>query len=1006
MLELSAWRNALEAPILEWSITQPNLEPRAIRLGDSWGFSDGTNGYNTHKQGAVKFETSVTIPDSLKGFPVELELDFGGEGFVLVTNSSGTVFRGGLNPFHKAFPILEKAEGGETFQIIVEAVPKGLFGSRNDVPSLARSYLVAPHLEVRRFLQDLESVHMACATLGAHEVVPHLLNATEDVLEQLPWTSSAEDYLSRLMHGTLGNPFERSILWSLPKIPELRPLERNWLLGVNAAGLQLQTHLENIKKLYPPQGSLALTGHAHIDLAWLWTISETRRKIRRTFATVLDLMNRYPDFKFNQSSAQAYAWLEQDDPKMFEEVKARILEGRWEAIGGMWVEPDGQMLNGESWVRQIQYGQHYFLEKFGQISTVSWLPDTFGFNPQLPQLLRLGGMDKFFTTKLRWNETTEFPHDLFIWQGLDGSKVLAHCFWNQFDSYNAQIDAKSLLETWKNYKGKSSKAWLKHPNPPQTLLAFGYGDGGGGPSREHLEGYARFKDFPAMPKLEMTRVDDFYAKLPTDLPVWHGEMYLELHRGTLTSQAKVKKLHRQLEHRLLEAEALWSLAWLEGESYPTGELELLWKTLLLHQFHDILPGSSIREVYEDAHSALGTALFECTVLLENAPVKGNTRLAFDQILARAQRKFARVSIQKLENSTYQLKNDLLSVLVNQNGWVESVKDKIGTEYLQAPMQFTAQHDVPREWEAWDVNPKASAPIQTKVEIVLLETGLKLIHTWRDSVFTQVLTLEAGRLVVKNHVQWHEKRVHLRLEIPVGIQIQHAYFENAFGAVPRAMKANTPTEAAAFEVPAHRFVLLEAGGQAMALLNDSKYGFSLDDQILSMSLLRGTMYPDPTADLGEHEFSYALQILEPTNTLETATKAGIDFNSPMLGALQHLFQTSGLVVSSLSKSSTNNALLLRLYEPSGRAYSGLLDLDFLRVQKAVRVDFLERQLEELKLKNGQLKLQMKPHEIITLKLFVVVQSAVQQPSTPKANEVLVEHPQPSEGKKATQEKQRV
>jgi alpha-mannosidase len=977
MLELSAWRVALEFPILEWVLTQPNVGSRAVRLGEAWGFSDGTHGYNTHKQGAVRFETVVVVPVSLAGFPVELELDFGGEGFVEVANSGGVVFRGGLNPFHKAFLLLKSALGGESFTVSVDVVPKGLFGSRNDSPQLARAHLVAPHLEIRDFLADLEVLHQVCVALDSHEVVPLLLAAAEDVLESLPWTSNATEYLSRLLHGTLGNSFERSILWSLPKIPELQPLGAVYLQGLVLAREQLQVHLSKIRVLYPPQGSLALTGHAHIDLAWLWTISETRRKIRRTFATVLDLMNRFPDFRFNQSSAQVYAWLEEDDPIMFEQVKARILEGRWETIGGMWVEPDGQMLHGESWVRQIVFGQQYFLEKFGKINTVAWLPDTFGFNPQLPQLLRLGGMNSFFTTKLRWNETTEFPHDLFTWQGLDGSSVLAHCFWNKFDSYNALLDAKSILETWRNFKGKGSPAWLKHNVAPQSLLSFGYGDGGGGPSREHLESYARLQNYPAMPKLEMTRVDDFYSSLPTDLPVWKGEMYLELHRGTLTTQAKMKKLNRMLEHCLLETEMLWSLAWLEGETYPQAQLDGLWKTLLLHQFHDILPGSSIREVYEDAHVALETALQEATTLQNAAPRKGGVlhdllehvledSLESDQI---------EVTVIALSHGGYMLKSSSITATINASGWLVSIHETYrNIEYIAAPCTLTYQRDLPREWEAWDVNPPNSQTIESRVEFIPSETGLKVIHYWRDSSFEQEFKLLHSGIEVKNKVLWQEKRIILRAEFPVAVHGQTAFFETAFGVVQRPTRANSAMEMTAFEVPAQRFVLLQEGLKSMVLLNDSKYGFAVRDNLISMSLLRGTMYPDPSADLGEHEFTYVLDYLgdpelTPFLPLEAAVQRALAFNSPLLSILDVLARTDGLTCSAMYKSRTDQALILRFYELNGQHITQQFKVKNYKPTRVTVINFLEQELQELEIVKDTVTLEMRGFEIITLKLWL-------------------------------------
>jgi alpha-mannosidase len=971
MLELAAWRNAHEVAVTEWTMVQPGMQARAISLGQGWGFSDGTNGYNTHKQGAVLFETTARIPEHFRGLPVELELDLGGEG--LLRLAGAVQFRGGLNPYHKAFFLTDAAQGLEEVQIQAEVVPKSLFGSRSENPSLARGHLVVPHPEVRTLLLDLTLLHQAATALEGHEVVAHLLNAAEDVLQDLDWTSNAQAYLSRLLHGTAGTDWDLRIYWSLPTIPDFIPLEPQWLEGLKAAQQKLHVHLERIRQLYPPQGQIGLTGHAHIDLAWLWPIGETQRKVHRTFGTVLELMKQYPEFKFNQSSAQAYAWLEERDPEMFAHIAARVNEGRWETIGGMWVEPDGQMLHGESWVRQIGYGQRYFLEKFGTTSTVAWLPDTFGFCGQLPQLFKLGGIHNFFTTKLRWNETSDFPHDLFTWEGMDGTQVLAHCFWNVFDSYNAQIDPRTTLGTWRNFKGKAAKAWLSHPHPPQSLLAYGYGDGGGGPAREHLENFARIHSYPALPKLETTRVDEFFLRLPRkDLPVWHGEMYLEMHRGTLTTQARVKKLHRFLEHRLLEAELLYSMAWLDGATYPQAELERLWKVLLLHQFHDILPGSSIREVFEDAHEALGAALETATALRDAAPKHELLESALLQWLEL--QVSTNIQGKGLENGGYALTRPDMEARFSGAGWLESFVYN-GREYLSAPVCLTYQHDVPREWEAWDINPPhATKVIDSQVRFEPLADGVRVVHTWRDSNIVQDVHLTPSGIEFRHSVDWHEKRTLLRAEFPIALYCQHAHFETTYGAIERSNHPNTPGQMAAFEVPAHRFVLLQEGQHSLAILNDCKYGFGLQNSTVTMSLLRGSMYPDPTADMGKHEFRFGLDALGDQNLssfvpLQAATEKALEFNSPILAAAQALLP-SDLVLSSLSKSHQDDALLVRFYEPCGVRRSVELEMGRLRGKRAQKVDFLEQVLAELEMEDGVVRLEVGAWEVLTLKVWQV------------------------------------
>ena len=606
--ELRLWRNAYEGPVKGWRFVTGDGEPRGIDPGDFW----------PEVGIPVWLSALARVPEEWAGLPVELELWLGGEGFVEISVGSRRS-ASGLNPFHRTFPVLDEARGGEEVRIEAEVVSKGMFGSNVAEPRLERARLVVPEADARALERDLSAVFEACAVLDDHEVVPLLLDALDEATAALSdaWPTATGVTLARHLEGyvnpigdgvrNLPAPYAEKALdinriggepWSLPPAPEpLGPLPEEAREAARRAREAIATHLEEIRERYPAVGRIALTGHAHLDLAWLWPIEETRRKARRTFASVLGLMDRYADFTFNQSSAQLYKWVEEDAPDLFDRVKERVAEGRWEPVGGSWVEPDCQIPSGESFVRQLFYGQRYLENTFGRRSPVAWFPDTFGYSPGLPQLLRGAGMTGFFTYKLNWSETNRFPHDLFLWEGIDGSCVVAHTFENPGVDYNGDIAPLDVHGTWRNFEGKRYH--------PESLLSFGWGDGGGGPSEKMLENYERLKDFPAMPRLRMARVDEFFASLPREeLPKWVGELYLELHRGTLTTQAKVKKLNREAEHRLLEAEVFATLAALRGEEYPAEEIERLWKLLALNQFHDILPGTSISEVYEDAHRQL------------------------------------------------------------------------------------------------------------------------------------------------------------------------------------------------------------------------------------------------------------------------------------------------------------------------------------------------------------------------------------------------------------------
>jgi alpha-mannosidase len=631
LLELGAWRDR------DWNLisdgefrVQPDAAWQPVRLGGPWPIQDSP----------VEFRFSVVIPKTWAGSPVYCRFRLGGEALLFLNDKP----LAGLNTFHEEHPVLIESGGGETLRFSAHAVSHGLFGTPSGRPCVDLAAVVVPETDVRSLYDDLAAVldaaryHHLKGRFSLVELLTDLMhrafvkislprNDTENYLARLAATSqsrSAENFYGN--EESLASLWER---WEFPAKPS--PLTPEQLQRIRQVREQLRKDLAEARSRFPAEGRIWLTGHAHIDLAWLWPLEETRRKARRTFYTVTGLIDRYPDFHFNQSSAQVYSWIEQDDPALFEKIRTQVKAGRWEPIGGMWVEPDGNLLSGESWVRQLLFGQRYFESRFGRRVNVAWLPDSFGFNGNLPQLLVSAGIPFFFTHKLSWSERNPFPYNLYWWEGIDGTRVLAHSFNNPDSGYNARLTAPEVGETWQNFIGKQTH--------DTTLLSFGYGDGGGGPSEEMLERYSRLRTCPGLPDLKMGLVADFYKEIATSLsapglpdvasgslddraksgvPVWVGEKYLEYHRATFTTQAKVKLFHRQLEQALVEAETAAALAFVwNGRSYPVEQLTSLWQTLLLHQFHDILPGSSIHSVYEAAHQLLTAALEEAAKLRED-----------------------------------------------------------------------------------------------------------------------------------------------------------------------------------------------------------------------------------------------------------------------------------------------------------------------------------------------------------------------------------------------------
>ena len=759
LVELAAWKDQTSIMLTKGQFRALGTKKATtIEVGDFW--------HSREFPVMLEFETSV--PKSWAGKPVAVRFQVGGEGKLSV---NGRLI-GGLNQFHIEHLILEKAKANEILHFEIEAVPKGLFGSPNLEPRVTEARLVLPDFELRGFLEDLSAAHDAAGFLvksGRLEIAGLIVDAIEAALVHLELPRSpSENYLARIVQDPRAAATIASIWdeWHFDAQPlELPQTVRRQLPARRKA---FAAAINKIKQRYPSEGQLFITGHAHIDLAWLWPFEETRRKIRRTFGTMLSLMERYPNFHFNQSSAQAYAFVEQDDPALFKRIQARVKEGRWDLVGGMWVEPDGNLLSGESWARQLLYGQRYFRSRFNQIVKVCWLPDTFGYTANLPQILRQGGIDSFFTTKLNWNETNPFPYDLYYWEGIDGSRVIAHSFLNPGEGYNGNITALDLGGTWKNFKGKRKF--------DTSLFSFGWGDGGGGPTTEMLERYERLKDFPGLPKLETGRVQELYKRLEKEveagleLPVWIGEQYLELHRGTYTTQAKIKWLHRRLEHVLVEAEAANTLAWkLLASSYPQNELTEAWTTLLRHQFHDVLPGSSVRAVNNAAHLELGKTLAQVEELRDQAlaqlsqnikleggktnvvvwnltlserplrlkmarPIKGAFRLlTADGLEVSYQELEAEIVVSNsslnlpsmgylalavvagtsqkikrdLKASANSLENEFLRIKIAADGTLQSVFDKNATREILAGRgnQIWAYTDIPREWDAWEIDAK-------------------------------------------------------------------------------------------------------------------------------------------------------------------------------------------------------------------------------------------------------------------------------------------------------------
>lgn len=532
-----------------------------FRLPDTWG------GYDR----VAWFRTSVRVPEEMAGHRLALKLlpgprDGGDSTAEALLYVDGAPVQG-IDVWHEEAVLQEELCRKKELQIALKAWSGVLGVPRQRTFKLAQLLWVDSRVE--RFCYVVDTVRRCALLLKENDLrrirLTQLLNRTFSLINFLNFKEesyyrSVYEALDCLLSG----------LDELGETQEIKPV----VYGV---------------------------GHSHIDMAWLWRLSATREKASRTFSTVLNLMKQYPEYRYMHSSPQLYRFLQQDYPALYEQVKERVREGRWEITGGMWVEPDTNVPSGESLVRQFVYGKRFIREEFGMETTLAWLPDVFGYSAAFPQIMKKCGMKYFMTTKISWNQYNHFPYDTFWWKGIDGTEIFTHFITTPEDgswfyTYNGHMDPEEVMGVWDNYKDKDKN--------DELLIAYGWGDGGGGPTREMLEQSRVMKNIPGIPGVKMSTAEGYFQRLyehadKDKLGTWDGELYFELHRGTYTSQAETKANNRKTEILLHNAELLSQLAHLDGAPYPKEELDEMWERTLLNQFHDILPGSSIRQVYED-----------------------------------------------------------------------------------------------------------------------------------------------------------------------------------------------------------------------------------------------------------------------------------------------------------------------------------------------------------------------------------------------------------------------
>ena len=744
---------------------------------------------------------------------------------------------------------------------------------------------------------------------------------------------------------------------------------------------------------------IAAIGHAHIDSAWLWPVRETIRKVARTTSSMTTLIDEQPDFLYGMSSAQQYAWIKEHRPEVFARVKDAVAAGRFLPLGGMWVESDTVMPTGESLVRQFSHGQRFFEREFGIRSKGVWLPDSFGYSPALPQLMRRAGFEWFFTQKISWNQRNVFPHHSFLWEGIDGSRMFTH--FPPMDTYNSQLSGSEVA--------KASRQFKENRVATMSIAPVGWGDGGGGTTREMTGKAARMGSLEGAARVEWKHPDDFFedarAEL-TDPAVWVGELYLELHRGTLTSQHATKSLHRWAEQALIQAELWAATASVRlGTPYPYEELDRLWQLVLLHEFHDILPGTSIAWVHREAVEVLTDVLSDADELAAAARKalagEGDRRLVFTPTSVGGGRALGAVfqeppvaeragtALSETADG-FVLSNDLVTITISADGLITSAVDLAsGRETIPAGKPanlFQLHQDFPNMWDAWDIDRYYRNRVDDLTAVSSItasaEGGVATVvveRAFSESRLTQTISLAPGTrtVLLRNDIDWHETEKLLKLAFPLDLFARETLAETQFGFQRRVTHVNTSWEAAKFETSMHRFVLAqEDDGFGVALVNDSIYGYDTtrdadgDDvtTTIRLSLLRAPRFPDPDTDHGHHQIEVGLVIGADA---EIATAEGIRLNalpSVVHGAneVEPLVSVTGagIVVSSVKLADDRSGdVIVRVYESLGRRTRGALDAGF--AHTGIReISLIEDELDSPRT-GGELVLH--PFEVRTLRI---------------------------------------
>ena len=1005
------------------------LKEKEFKVGENWG----------GKNKSCWFKTEIEVPESWKELQGNIYLEIipgeshpgGLSGAESLLYLNGHVLQG-LDRNHSLVKLSKKDLESNNLEIAIKAFS----GLGSDQQQFKKAALIFRNQNVEEFYRLADTLRQSLETMSAgNNLRQKLLNILNHAFNQLDFRK----------------PGSAKFLQTAA--------EANQYLKEKLKELKTESNLPEI----------TVVGHSHIDIAWLWRLLHTREKTARTFSTVLKLMDEYPEYTFVQSSPQLYKFIKKDYPEIYKKIKEKIKEGKWEVTGGMWVEADCNLTSGESLVRQFLYGQRFVKEEFDLDWNILWLPDVFGYSWALPQIIKKSGMQYFMTTKISWGQFNRPEYDTFKWRGIDGTEVLTHFITTPeinnnepFYTYNGLLNPESVKGSWDNYQQKEIN--------DELLLAYGWGDGGGGPTRRMIESGRKMQQIPGMPEIKFGSAEDYFSRLAErvgdnkDLPVWDGELYLEYHRGTYTSQAEIKKNNRRAEIKLHDTEFFRFFAAVENNlDYPDKQLKENWEILLKNQFHDILPGSSIKEVYQDS-AAEFKELFDSTdnllnsgleeiaaqikgqekklivfnslpwqrsgyiefegrkIMIDNVPASGykaynivesSEGLKLEaEIEAKKEADFkesqinyligkskdqevgaaSRRNLLKLKEEKNLIKNRYFRIKLNARGQIISIYDRqfereIIPEAKKANL-LQAFEDRPMRFNAWDIDIyyqekeyEVDQLQQMKIEKFSDRIVVNLQWKFLDSTISQQMLVYANqrRIDFKTDVDWQEEQILLKTAFPIAVHNTKATYEIQFGNLERNTHWNTSWDYAKFETVGHKWADLSERDYGVSLLNDCKYGYDIKDQTMRLSLIKSGVYPDPTADQGQHSFTYSIyphggdwfeadtveEAYELNYPLQTVISQSDYGEQPQQKSFVEI-EAESTILETVKKAEDSEDLILRFYEYGNRREKVKVKMNS-KIKNINECNLIEENIREIESDDCDFEFEITPYEIKSFKI---------------------------------------